>query len=81
MSHRANDYYAKLVTGIDAAAITEWERTILHAEQIRMVDRTAMDIVGAKISDHHDEQETSSYRPRGQVEQWIQLALDVEEQA
>jgi hypothetical protein len=81
MSQRANDYYAKLETGIDAAALKEWEGKILHAEETRMLDRTAMDIVGAELSEHRDVQETSSYIPRGQAEQWIQLALDVEEQA
>lgn len=69
-----------MLQGIQEVDRAKWEMEISHAEEIRLQDRTAMDILGAK--------EINDTAAPGEVEDidnivsdidWIQLALTIEE--
>ena len=77
----AQRYYQKLVQGIQKNDLSKWENEIKNAEEIRLQDRSAMDILGAKVLIHVP-------AAAGEVEEngnsasdvdWIQLALTIEE--
>jgi hypothetical protein len=80
MTETANEYYTKYTRGIPPEDLQQWERAIDNAEIHRMTDRTVMDIIGATqpssaMPNHTPDRAIS----RGDVTEWIELALMLEE--
>ena len=76
----ANDYYDKLTETIPPTDIIEWEEQIKHAEQNRLNDITVMDILGASQPMEGAGRETMEIpTSHGTVQEWIQLAMQIEE--
>ena len=81
-SNTANQYYEKLIKGINSKDIREWDIQIQDTENNRMHDRSVMDILGAKQQVDMDAaaSRTSSQKAsRGSVAEWIQLGMEIEE--
>jgi hypothetical protein len=80
-SESANLYFQNLVKGIDAADQIEWEHQILNAEKNRLLDRSLMDVLGAK--EHQNEPAAAATSnhilARDSVAEWIQLGIEIEE--
>lgn len=81
-SQLARGYYEKLVKGISDIDLKQWEKEIKTAEDTRLEDRSVMDILGAKEPGH--DQSTSAAASEGECEhgsdeEWIQLAMNIEE--
>lgn len=86
MKSSAEQYYTKQIQGIQPLKIATWESEIQQAEERRLMDRTAMDIlkarpmvpsVGPAAADKGDPRETFSNSTS--VENWIQMGLEIEE--
>lgn len=81
MSAAASKYYTDLSRGLQAADVHQWEIEVTAAESLRMTDRAAMDIIGARKNVSVVVAE-ESHPPlsRGTVFHWIKLGLELEEQ-
>ena len=80
MSTSAAQYYSNLIDGIPPYEIEEWQRQIEHAEKHRMEDKSVMDIIGANQMPSANELPSAPDEVEGEVAQWIQLAIAIEEQ-
>lgn len=86
MKSAADTYYSKRCTGINPDTIKIWEREIQDAELHRLDDRKVMDILKARPVDIESAAisfTSAVSEPVGivrEVEDWIQMGLDIEEQ-
>src|SRR5271163_4678452 len=81
----ATEYYENLITSISPADISEWEREMSHAEANRLRDLQMMDVIGTRDVEADFTGSTApglGYLPRCSpaVTDWLQLALDIQEQ-
>jgi hypothetical protein len=81
MSLTSEDYYARLTSAIDPNHVTEWERQMTAAEQRRVHDRAAMDVVGSILPPDPAPVAPDSGATLSPdiTSEWLQLALVVEE--
>jgi hypothetical protein len=74
-------FYTDIAGGIDAADMNKWEIEVTAAESTRMMDRSAMDLIGARKDVAAPPAETPARTSgRGSVFHWIQLAIELQEQ-
>jgi hypothetical protein len=78
MSEISHDYYSRLVAGIGANDIQQWEDQIAEAEKQRFDDRSVMDIIGSGTPELTTDG-TESVPTQTVTSEWIQLALEIEE--
>ena len=81
----ATEYYEKLITGISPADISEWEQEMSHAEANRLRDLQVMDVIGTREMEADFTGSTASgsgHLPgcSPAVTDWLQLALNIQEQ-
>lgn len=80
MSSNARTYFSSLSALVSDICRRQWQTEIEHAEAGRLVDPTVMDILAAhpvspiEHGASHDAAKASS-----KVEQWIQTAIEIEE--
>ena len=80
LSKKATDHFLQLNSSVSANDQRVWEKEIWQAESCRLTMLESMDILGARIlSDAHKVNviyETTNQTP---LEDWIQMAIDLEE--
>jgi hypothetical protein len=79
MARQANDYYHKMSSTISQTFLNTWEAAIQSAERHRVSDPSVMDMLGAQDVDPIAEPEPRRERGSGQAQQWLQLAIAIEE--
>lgn len=80
MAETAKEYYLGLCSGINAMDMEEWETNIKLAEDLRLEDRSVMDILGAtQVNEEHGLDQAEEGPAVGAVAEWIQLAINIEE--
>lgn len=80
MVHKTSDYYTQLSTTIPAASRKKWEEEMTSAENRRLEDPAAMDIIGAQdvnLPTSHSAPQVD--RRTAAVHAWLNLALSIEE--
>ncbi|KAF9471357.1 hypothetical protein BDN70DRAFT_820109, partial [Pholiota conissans] len=83
-SAKANQYYEELLSTLDSNSVSEWEREIARAEQLRSTDPAAMDILKVRNPANARAETTTFPEPlQGTIESklglWFQIALQLEE--
>ena len=80
MVHKTSDYYTKLSSTIPPASRKKWEEEMTSAENRRLEDPSAMDIIGAQDVDlPTSESAPQPNRRTAAVHAWLNLALSIEE--
>jgi hypothetical protein len=80
MTETADEYYINYSRGAALEDLRQWESAIENAEMHRMSDRTVMDIIGAtQPSSERPNHSLNMNISRGEVTEWIRLALILEE--
>lgn len=85
MKDCADNYYAKISGCISATKRQTWENEMIAAEEQRLTDRKAMDILKARsipVSPAVPQPSTrtgTTVHPEATMENWIQMGLDLEE--
>ena len=79
MAGQANDYYNKMSSTISQTFLDTWEAAIRSAERHRVSNPSVMDMLGAQEIDPIPEAAPSQERGSGQAQQWLQLAIAIEE--
>lgn len=74
----AEEYFAKVCSGIGADLIATWKEEIEIAEQARLKDPAAMDVMKARVSQSHGAAARSAAAPMTAVEGWIHLGVSLE---
>jgi hypothetical protein len=80
MAQTTREYFEKLSSAVSMANRRQWTEEIRHAESHRLADPTAMDIL--RVQKHKQNDKSMPYtegRDHTLVEEWVQMALDVEE--
>ena len=80
MAQDTAEYFSKFSSSISLQNTQQWEQEIKNAESTRLRNPAAMDIMGI-CETPHDEQPASTSERNAQtsVEEWIQIAIDLEE--
>lgn len=82
MAQTTSQYFEKLTSHVSMANREQWELEIRHAESCRLADPTAMDILRVQKPKQNREREPMlpmNERAYTLVEEWAQMALNVEE--
>jgi hypothetical protein len=80
MVHKTSGYYTQLSSTIPAAARKKWEDEMTSAENRRLEDPTAMDIIGAQeVNLLTAESAPQPDRRTAALHAWLNLALSIEE--
>lgn len=80
MADSTNEHYTTFTRGVPTADVMQWEKDMGDAEARRMQDRTVMDIIGATQPPAERSVQPMQWDiGRGPIEEWIQLALTIEE--
>lgn len=72
-------YFEDLSVVAGRSAVDHWEETISRAESIRHLDKSAMDIYGAKLNTISAPMNSAPNSPLSALEEWIDFALVVKE--
>jgi hypothetical protein len=80
MVHKTSSYYTQLSSTIAVALRKKWEEEVTSAENRRLEDPSAMDIIGAQDVDLPTSQSAPQPdRRTTAVHAWLTLALSIEE--
>lgn len=79
MVKTTSTYYNDLSSTIPSNLRAQWEKEIVSAENNRLHDPAAMDIIGTRQLDGTTESVTNLNRPSSAAPQWLTLALSIEE--
>lgn len=80
MSSEASTNFATLSALVKEQCCRQWQVDIEHAEANRFTDPAVMDILGAQpVSQNEQNPAEEMGKPASKVEQWIQIAIDIEE--
>jgi hypothetical protein len=81
MVSSAEEYYQTFLHAIGPSSVAEWENDILSAEHIRLTDRTAMDIIGARKPNNDTAVQEGTHPPNPSVDsavRWVRLGIEIE---
>jgi hypothetical protein len=79
MAQETYNYFMQVTQSVPENDRVQWEQDIHIAESCRLIDRGAMDILGVREPPRGVQPTPlSQARDSTSVEEWIQMALDIE---
>lgn len=80
MSSQASTYFSTLSATIQDRHLRQWQKDIEQAEASRFMDPASMDILAARpVAQNGQHASHEAGQTTSKVEEWIQLAIDIEE--
>jgi hypothetical protein len=80
MAQETAEYFSKFSSSISLQNRQQWEHEIKNAESSQLRNPAAMDILGICETPHAEQSvPTSERNAQTSVEEWIQMAIDLEE--